>query len=170
MLIQSLVSWFGCDWFGFAHLLLHCPPVDGCCKAVMCPSESKQRGGKAGRRDFITLWTPSRSAGPGRQILVSGFHSLCNNRPDMNTLVGLGATSSFAVSCVAAAMPRLGWTTFFEEPAMLLGELKHEFPFEIIGLTKRACWIQRGGRTCRAARVPCAFCLGVTCVPGSWSC
>jgi Cu+-exporting ATPase len=40
----------------------------------------------------------------------------------MNTLVGLGAGASFGVSCVAAALPRLGWPTFFEEPAMLLGE------------------------------------------------
>jgi len=39
----------------------------------------------------------------------------------MNTLVGLGATASFGVSCVAALMPKLGWKTFFEEPAMLLG-------------------------------------------------
>lgn len=39
----------------------------------------------------------------------------------MNTLVGLGAGASFGVSCVAAALPGLGWKTFFEEPAMLLG-------------------------------------------------
>jgi Cu2+-exporting ATPase len=52
---------------------------------------------------------------------VDGFKSLAANRPDMNTLVGLGATASFGVSCVAALMPKLGWKTFFEEPAMLLG-------------------------------------------------
>lgn len=40
----------------------------------------------------------------------------------MNSLVGLGAGASFAVSCVAAALPALQWKTFFEEPAMLLGE------------------------------------------------
>ena len=39
----------------------------------------------------------------------------------MNTLVGLGATASFGISCIAAALPTLGWRTFFEEPAMLLG-------------------------------------------------
>ena len=39
----------------------------------------------------------------------------------MNSLVALGACSSFAVSCAAAALPSLGWHTFFEEPAMLLG-------------------------------------------------
>ena len=42
-------------------------------------------------------------------------------RPDMNSLVALGACASFAVSTVAMAMPSLGWPTFFEEPAMLLG-------------------------------------------------
>jgi Cu+-exporting ATPase len=42
-------------------------------------------------------------------------------RPDMNSLVALGACASFAVSGVAAALPGLGWPTFFEEPAMLLG-------------------------------------------------
>ena len=62
--------------------------------------------------------TPS---GPGREILMSGASALLQNRPDMNTLVGLGATASFGVSCVAAALPHLGWKTFFEEPAMLLG-------------------------------------------------
>ena len=39
----------------------------------------------------------------------------------MNSLVALGASASFAVSLVAAAVPSLGWPTFFEEPAMLLG-------------------------------------------------
>lgn len=39
----------------------------------------------------------------------------------MNSLVGLGACASFAVSAVAAARPSLRWPTFFEEPAMLLG-------------------------------------------------
>jgi hypothetical protein len=42
----------------------------------------------------------------------------------MNSLVGLGAGASFAVSCVAAALPALRWQTFFEEPAMLLGGLE----------------------------------------------
>ncbi|GLC72475.1 hypothetical protein PLESTF_001251600 [Pleodorina starrii] len=59
--------------------------------------------------------------GPGREILVSGLRALAAGRPDMNTLVGLGAGASFGVSCVAAALPKLGWKTFFEEPAMLLG-------------------------------------------------
>jgi Cu2+-exporting ATPase len=61
--------------------------------------------------------------GPGRDIISSGWQALSAGRPDMNSLVGLGATASFAVSCVAAALPALRWKTFFEEPAMLLGEL-----------------------------------------------
>jgi cation transport ATPase len=60
-------------------------------------------------------------AGPGRDIIASGWQALSAGRPDMNSLVGLGATASFAVSCVAAALPALRWKTFFEEPAMLLG-------------------------------------------------
>eukprot|EP00198_Chlamydomonas_reinhardtii_P013234 XP_001702571.1 heavy metal transporting ATPase [Chlamydomonas reinhardtii] len=59
--------------------------------------------------------------GPGREIMAQGLKALAAGRPDMNTLVGLGAGASFGVSCVAAALPGLGWKTFFEEPAMLLG-------------------------------------------------
>lgn len=71
--------------------------------------------------------------GPGREILVSGLRALVAGRPDMNTLVGLGASASFGVSCVAAALPHLGWKTFFEEPAMLLGE-RSRSRFRILGL------------------------------------
>ena len=39
----------------------------------------------------------------------------------MNTLVALGASAAFGVSCAAAGLTGLGWRTFFEEPAMLLG-------------------------------------------------
>jgi Cu2+-exporting ATPase len=60
--------------------------------------------------------------GPGRDIITAGAQALAAGRPDMNSLVGLGAGASFAVSCVAAALPALHWKTFFEEPAMLLGE------------------------------------------------
>ncbi|PSC75437.1 copper-transporting ATPase chloroplastic [Micractinium conductrix] len=59
--------------------------------------------------------------GPGRAIITEGFQALARGAPDMNSLVGLGATASFAVSAVAALLPQLGWRTFFEEPAMLLG-------------------------------------------------
>ncbi len=59
--------------------------------------------------------------GPGRELLVDGWKAWRRGAPDMSTLVGLGATASFGVSCIAAGLPSLGWKTFFEEPAMLLG-------------------------------------------------
>ncbi|KAL8521109.1 hypothetical protein ACS0TY_011597 [Phlomoides rotata] len=58
--------------------------------------------------------------GPGRQLIIDGLKSLLRGAPNMNTLVGLGALSSFAVSTFAAFMPKLGWKTFFEEPVMLI--------------------------------------------------
>ncbi|CAM6089371.1 unnamed protein product [Calypogeia fissa] len=59
-------------------------------------------------------------AGPGRKLLVDGWQSFRRGSPNMNTLVGLGAVSSFAVSTAAAFLPKLGWQAFFEEPVMLL--------------------------------------------------
>uniref|UniRef100_A0A7I4BBQ6 P-type ATPase A domain-containing protein n=1 Tax=Physcomitrium patens TaxID=3218 RepID=A0A7I4BBQ6_PHYPA len=58
--------------------------------------------------------------GPGRKLLVDGWKSLWRGSPNMNTLVGLGAVSSFAVSTAATLLPKLGWQAFFEEPVMLL--------------------------------------------------
>ncbi|KAL5705266.1 P-type Cu(2+) transporter [Ranunculus cassubicifolius] len=58
--------------------------------------------------------------GPGRQLIFDGIKSLLRGGPNMNTLVGLGALSSFAVSSVAALIPKLGWKAFFEEPVMLI--------------------------------------------------
>ncbi|XP_073029172.1 copper-transporting ATPase PAA1, chloroplastic-like [Primulina eburnea] len=58
--------------------------------------------------------------GPGRQLIMDGLKSLLRGAPNMNTLVGIGALSSFAVSSLAALMPKLGWKTFFEEPVMLI--------------------------------------------------
>ncbi|WOL08706.1 copper-transporting ATPase PAA1, chloroplastic [Canna indica] len=58
--------------------------------------------------------------GPGRKLVLDGFRSLFMGSPNMNTLVGLGALSSFAVSSIAAFIPKLGWKTFFEEPIMLI--------------------------------------------------
>ena len=60
-------------------------------------------------------------AGPGQEIIARGWQAMWQRRPDMNSLVGLGACASFGVSVVAAVRPSLGWPTFFEEPAMLLG-------------------------------------------------
>ncbi|KAI3908992.1 hypothetical protein MKW98_008940 [Papaver atlanticum] len=58
--------------------------------------------------------------GPGRRLIFDGLKSLLKGAPNMNTLVGLGALSSFAVSSIAALIPKLGWKTFFEEPIMLI--------------------------------------------------
>ncbi|XP_058086105.1 copper-transporting ATPase PAA1, chloroplastic [Magnolia sinica] len=58
--------------------------------------------------------------GPGRRLIVDGLKSLLRGAPNMNTLVGLGALSSFAVSSVATIIPKLGWKAFFEEPIMLI--------------------------------------------------
>ncbi|KAF3785599.1 Copper-transporting ATPase [Nymphaea thermarum] len=58
--------------------------------------------------------------GPGRQIMYEGIKSLLRGAPNMNTLVSLGAISSFTVSSIAVLLPKLGWKTFFEEPIMLL--------------------------------------------------
>lgn len=52
---------------------------------------------------------------------MDGWRAWRRGAPDMSTLVGLGASASFGVSCIAAGLPALGWKTFFEEPAMLLG-------------------------------------------------
>lgn len=72
-----------------------------------------------------TMGTAALSAvailGPGRSIIVDGFKSLTKGAPDMNSLVGLGVTAAFGISSVAVMLPKLGWRTFFEEPAMLLG-------------------------------------------------
>lgn len=45
--------------------------------------------------------------GPGRQLILDGVKSLLKGAPNMNTLVGLGALSSFAVSSLAALIPKL---------------------------------------------------------------
>ncbi|KAL4580899.1 hypothetical protein LXL04_017105 [Taraxacum kok-saghyz] len=57
---------------------------------------------------------------PGRQLIIDGIKSLIRGTPNMNTLVGLGAISSFTVSSFAALIPKLGWKVFFEEPIMLI--------------------------------------------------
>ncbi|RYR71427.1 hypothetical protein Ahy_A02g005684 [Arachis hypogaea] len=53
--------------------------------------------------------------GPGLQLILDGLKSLLKWAPNMNTLVGLGALSSFAT-----LLPKLGWKAFFEEPIMLI--------------------------------------------------
>lgn len=45
--------------------------------------------------------------GPGRRLIFDGLRSLVKGAPNMNTLVGLGALSSFTVSSLAAFIPKL---------------------------------------------------------------
>lgn len=58
---------------------------------------------------------------PGRPILLDGWQSLWRGTPNMNALVGLGATSAYLASSAALLFPQLGWECFFDEPVMMLG-------------------------------------------------
>ncbi len=69
---------------------------------------------------FHGLLATATLVGPGRSILVDGARSLGRGVPTMDTLVGLGALSSYGASVVALGWPELGWDCFFDEPVMLL--------------------------------------------------
>ena len=58
---------------------------------------------------------------PGREILLNGWQGLWQKKPNMNSLVGLGAIAAYLTSCIALIKPQLGWECFFDEPVMLLG-------------------------------------------------
>ena len=58
--------------------------------------------------------------GPARGILQDGWTGIRRARPNMNTLVSIGALSAYTASVVALVMPTLGWECFFDEPVMLL--------------------------------------------------
>ncbi len=58
---------------------------------------------------------------PGREIIIDGIRSLWRNAPNMNTLVGLGASAAYTASIIALLFPDLGWECFFDEPVMILG-------------------------------------------------
>ena len=58
---------------------------------------------------------------PGREILLNGWQGLWQRKPNMNSLIGLGATCAYLTSCIALVQPDLGWECFFDEPVMLLG-------------------------------------------------
>ena len=58
--------------------------------------------------------------GPAREILQDGWQGARRARPNMNTLVSIGALSAYTTSVVALSFPRLGWECFFDEPVMLL--------------------------------------------------
>lgn len=70
---------------------------------------------------FHGLLAAATLLGPGRSILVDGLRSLLQNAPNMNTLLGFGASTAFFTSLVALVWPRLGWECFFDEPVMLIG-------------------------------------------------
>ena len=59
--------------------------------------------------------------GPGRMLLVDGFRSFVGGRPNMNSLISLGATTSFSAGILSALLPDLSIDpSFLEEPVMLL--------------------------------------------------
>ncbi|MGD1951984.1 MAG: heavy metal translocating P-type ATPase [Leptolyngbyaceae cyanobacterium] len=58
--------------------------------------------------------------GPARAILRDGWQGARRARPNMNTLVSIGALSAYATSVAALLFPQLGWECFFDEPVMLL--------------------------------------------------
>ena len=66
---------------------------------------------------FLAPASPLSFVLGGHAVTCTLTHSACGP----GAQVGLGAVASFGISCVATALPRLGWPTFFEEPAMLIG-------------------------------------------------
>eukprot|EP00891_Asterochloris_glomerata_P000481 jgi/Astpho2/481/Aster-03526 len=59
--------------------------------------------------------------GPGRKLLVDGSASLARGNPNMNSLIGLGAATSFTAGAASLAVPGMGLeVSFLEEPVMLL--------------------------------------------------
>lgn len=59
--------------------------------------------------------------GPGRKLLVDGALSLARGNPNMNSLIGLGAATSFTAGTASLLLPGAGLEIgFLEEPVMLL--------------------------------------------------
>ena len=58
---------------------------------------------------------------PGRLIIINGFKSFLNNKPNMDSLVALGVTSAYLTSILSILFPSQGLPCFFNEPVMLLG-------------------------------------------------
>lgn len=74
---------------------------------------------------FTTLWfhfalATLTLALPAQSILRDGWTGIRHARPNMNTLVSVGALSAYLASLVALIFPKLGWECFFDEPVMLL--------------------------------------------------
>ena len=59
--------------------------------------------------------------GPGSSMIRDGWQCWRNNRPNMNTLVSLGAITAYGASCAALGLPQLGWDCFFDAPVMIVG-------------------------------------------------
>jgi P-type Cu2+ transporter len=57
---------------------------------------------------------------PARKIFQEGWQGARRGLPNMNTLVSLGALSTYSTSLAALIFPGLGWACFFDEPVMLL--------------------------------------------------
>lgn len=70
--------------------------------------------------------------GPGRPLLLDGAAALVRGAPNMNSLIGLGTATSFAVGLASLVVPGLVWDpSFLEEPVMLLA-------FVLLGRTLEA--------------------------------
>lgn len=70
--------------------------------------------------------------GPGRPLIADGAVALFRGAPNMNSLIGLGAATSFAIGAASSAVPGLTWDpSFVEEPVMLLA-------FVLLGRTLEA--------------------------------
>ncbi|CAL8460709.1 g240 [Coccomyxa elongata] len=70
--------------------------------------------------------------GPGRPLIKDGLVSLARGNPNMNSLIGLGALTSFAAGVAAPLVPGMAFdASFLEEPVMLLA-------FVLLGRTLEA--------------------------------
>ena len=58
---------------------------------------------------------------PGMPIIIKGFISFKDRRPDMDSLVALGVSSAYLTSILSLLFPSIGFPCFFNEPVMLLG-------------------------------------------------
>jgi len=59
--------------------------------------------------------------GPGRSLLIDGFRMLWAGAPNMNSLISLGATTSFLGGIATSLVPEFpSSSAFLEEPVMLL--------------------------------------------------
>jgi len=83
--------------------------------------------------------------GPGRRVIADGAAALARGAPNMNSLVALGSTASFAAGALGPLLaPGLGFDpSFMEEPVMLLA-------FVLLGRTLEARARLKAGADLRA--------------------